>query len=90
MCEPKRMLFLGGSITAGASASSYEKAWASLCFKGINKPLFAGNAEMYNASISGTGSVLAAVRLKQHVLPYKPDLRLNNGLNKSIDMDADS
>lgn len=74
MSEPKKVLFLGGSITAGASASSYDLSWPSLCYKGISNALFAGNSVMYNASISGTGSFLAVMRLGQHVLPYTPDM----------------
>lgn len=74
MDSMKKVLFLGGSITAGASASSYDLSWPRLCFAGISGPLFDDNCRMYNASISGTGSFLAVMRLGQHVLPYAPDM----------------
>ena len=74
MCQTKKILFLGGSITAGAFASERHLSWPALCYEKIAGPLFGHNCTMINASISGTGSFVAAARLKQHVLHYAPDM----------------
>lgn len=74
MNQEKTILFLGGSITCGAAASAYEKCWAYLTYEKIAPILFDGPCRMINAAISGTGSWVGALRLSQHVLPYKPDL----------------
>ncbi|MBQ9964879.1 MAG: SGNH/GDSL hydrolase family protein [Clostridia bacterium] len=70
----KRILFFGGSITCGAGASDDAHAWAPLVFNRIGRELYGEDAEMINASISGTGSHVGAFRLTEHVLPYHPDL----------------
>lgn len=74
MSRAKKIMFLGGSITVGGAASDYSRAWARLTYDNIAEPLFGGNCEMLNASLSGTGSFFAAIRLSQHVLPHKPDM----------------
>ena len=73
LSDCKKILFLGGSITCGARATDYERSWARLVYHKIAAELFGGNAEMINASISGTGSNVAVFRLSEHVLPYNPD-----------------
>ncbi len=73
MSKAKTVLFLGGSITCGAAASRYENAWPSLVYNGIAGLLPEGS-RMVNASISGTGSFLAVMRLGEQVLPYAPDI----------------
>ncbi len=72
----KRILYLGGSITCGARASDYERSWARLSFNGFARALYGDDVEMLNASISGTGSRVAAFRLHDHVLSYHPDMVL--------------
>ena len=74
MNSPKRIMFLGGSITVGGVASDYSRSWARLTYERIAGPLFGGNCEMLNASLSGTGSFFAAMRLSRHVLPYRPHM----------------
>ncbi|MBQ1222959.1 MAG: SGNH/GDSL hydrolase family protein [Oscillospiraceae bacterium] len=74
MDAEKKIMFLGGSITVGGAASDYSLSWASRTYNKIAEPLFNNNCTMLNASLSGTGSFIAAVRLGQHVLPYKPDM----------------
>ncbi len=73
MSKTRNILFLGGSITCGASASKYENSWAPLVFERLSERL-GGENRMINASISGTGSFLGAMRLSEHVLPYAPDI----------------
>ena len=73
MTNAKTVLFLGGSVTCGCNATAYERAWASLVYSGISGLLPEGS-RMVNASLSGTGSFLAAMRLGEHVLPHKPDI----------------
>ncbi|MBQ4036521.1 MAG: SGNH/GDSL hydrolase family protein [Clostridia bacterium] len=70
----KKILFLGGSITCGAGVSDYKYAWACRTFDAIGEKLFGPNVEMLNAAISGTGSLLAAFRLEEHVLKFCPDM----------------
>ena len=72
----KRILYLGGSITCGARASDYERSWARLSFNGFARAVYGDDVEMLNASISGTGSRVAAFRLQDQVLPYHPDMVL--------------
>jgi len=70
----KKILFLGGSITCGGGASAYDNGWACLAFDGIGKELYGEDVQMINSSISGTGSLVAAYRLEEHVLKFCPDL----------------
>lgn len=74
MDKVKKIMFLGGSITVGGVASDYSLSWAKQTYEKIAQPLFNNNCTMLNASLSGTGSFFAAIRLGQHVLPYKPDM----------------
>lgn len=67
------VLFLGGSITCGCEASDRSKGWAGLVGRWLADQPQSGNCRQINSSISGTGSFLAAMRLRQHVLPYRPD-----------------
>lgn len=69
----KTILFLGGSITCGASATDYENSWPRLVYHKVANTLYGENVQMINASISGTGSNVAVFRLREHVLPYCPD-----------------
>lgn len=69
----KTVLYLGGSITAGAGVADYEKSWARKSYNKISRVLFGENVRMINAAISGTNSCVATFRLKEHVLPYCPD-----------------
>ena len=67
------VLFLGGSITCGCEASDRNKGWAGLVGRWLSDQPQAKNCRQINSSISGTGSFLAAMRLQEHVLPYRPD-----------------
>jgi len=74
MTSPKKIMFLGGSITCGGNATDHKLSWPYVCYSQIAQGLFCNNATYLNASISGTGSFVAAMRLGQHVLPYAPDM----------------
>lgn len=67
------VLFLGGSITCGCEASDRDKGWAGLVGRWLSDQPQSKNCRQINSSISGTGSFLAAMRLQDHVLPYRPD-----------------
>ena len=73
MSQIHNILFYGGSITCGCGASDYKNAWASLLFQKL-QTILPGPLKMFNAAISGTGSVFGSARLSTHVLPCKPDL----------------
>ncbi|MCR5523565.1 MAG: SGNH/GDSL hydrolase family protein [Clostridia bacterium] len=66
--------FFGGSITAGAAASSYKKSWSQLVFNEIAGIKPDRNCKCFNASISGTGSEFGVFRIKEHLLKYNPDV----------------
>lgn len=70
----KKILFLGGSITCGAGVTDYKYSWAFRTFENIAEKLYGPNVQMINSSISGTGSLVAAFRLEEHVLKFAPDM----------------
>ncbi|MFB3881362.1 MAG: SGNH/GDSL hydrolase family protein [Armatimonadota bacterium] len=65
-----RIVYLGGSIT------NADDGWRRQSLEWFRKQYPNANIEGINAAISGTGSDLAAFRLRQDVLKYEPDLLL--------------
>ena len=63
-----RIVYLGGSIT------NANDGWRPQSLKWFQEQYPNTKIEGINAAISGTGSDLAAFRLKQDVLGYEPDL----------------
>lgn len=84
MSKTRNILFYGGSITCGAGASEYGRSWARIVFDRLNV-LLGGSNRMINASISGTGSFLGAMRLKEHVLGYAPDIAFIEFASNDLD-----
>lgn len=72
--QPYRIGFIGGSITMGACATTYEKTWVSKVFAGIRTRFPERECECYNAAISGTGSQFGVFRVKDDLLRYAPDV----------------
>jgi lysophospholipase L1-like esterase len=75
--EPLTVITLGGSITTGfASNPITENSWAALTGRWFKeKALSTGSCLHYmNEGVSGTDSAFAAVRVKDHVTAYNPDL----------------
>lgn len=75
--EKVSIVYLGGSITEGASAVPQ----ATNCYAYRSAQLFAekfmkdaSQLEYHNAGISGTPSLLGITRCQQDVLDYKPDI----------------
>lgn len=90
--EKVSMVYLGGSITEGASAQPRE----TNCYAYRSARLFAekfmadpAQLEYHNAGISGTPSLLGITRCEQDVLAYKPDIVfVEFAVNDASDADA--
>lgn len=67
------IVFLGGSITWGAGADSYEECWAYRVEQYLRNRFYRP-IESFNLGISGTGSRLGVFRLADQVLPCRPDI----------------
>ncbi len=65
--------FIGGSITMGSGASSYENCYASNVYNWWNENFKAANFEMVNAGIGATTSQFACARVKEDLLSKNPD-----------------
>ena len=68
------IVYLGGSITEGAGASTYSHCWVSLFDSWIKERYKNCTVRSANVGIGGTGSDLGAYRTEQDVLSKKPDL----------------
>ncbi len=65
---------IGGSITAGARASTDENKWGSRVAQWFRDTFPQAQIEHVNAGIGATGSSIAAHRLQGHLLDHHPDL----------------
>jgi lysophospholipase L1-like esterase len=72
--KPLVVGYFGGSITAGAGASSPTLCWASLTTAWFKEHFPKATITAVNSSIGGTGSDLGAFRLKSGLLDKHPDL----------------
>ena len=64
---------IGGSITAGAAATTEEKRWGNLVAKWWTETFPEAEIKFVNAGIGATGSNLGAHRAQFHLLPHEPD-----------------
>ncbi len=71
---PCTVVFLGGSITAGAGASSYEKCYVGRMSAWLEKNYPETKFTFVNSGIGATGSSLGVYRCERDVTAYKPDL----------------
>lgn len=71
--EPVTVAVIGGSITAGAKASTPEKNWGSVVARWWRENFPAAKVEFVNAGIGATGSNYAALRAHRDLLCHNPD-----------------
>lgn len=71
---PKSVVFIGGSITEGAAASTYDKSWVSLLSYAIKSKYRDYSWSFYNAGVGGTPSWYGLVRLQADVIDKHPDI----------------
>lgn len=72
--EAVKIAFLGGSITAGAAATSEESCYASLVYSWWRERFPASKVEYINAGVGATTSKFGVARVKEDVLKLKPDV----------------
>lgn len=69
------VVYIGGSITAGAGSSTNDKCWVSLVGEQLSERYGDGKTfNNYNVGIGGTGSDLGLMRLKKDVIDKAPDM----------------
>lgn len=68
------VVYLGGSITEGAGASSKENCWASLVTEFFKQAYPDKTIHGINAGVGGTGSDYGLLRLDTDVIAKDPDL----------------
>ncbi|AQG98356.1 hypothetical protein A9R05_05595 [Burkholderia sp. KK1] len=71
--NPIKICGLGGSITAGANATTVDKRWLNLV-AGWLEIEYDCPVSIWNAGISGTASDYGALRLQRDVLAHSPDI----------------
>ena len=71
--EPVTVAVIGGSITAGAGASSREKNYGSLMAQWWREAFPQAKIELVNAGIGATGSNYGALRAQRDLLDRRPD-----------------
>ena len=69
-----KVVYLGGSITEGAGASSVDTCYASLTSKWLEERYPNVKIESVNAGIGGTPSSFGMCRCKRDVLTHNPDM----------------
>jgi lysophospholipase L1-like esterase len=80
---------IGGSITAGASASTEEHRWGNLVAAWWRDTFPQATITFINAGIGATGSDLGAHRAAAHLLVHRPDLVVAEyGVNDPNSQDA--
>lgn len=73
--EQVNIAYLGGSITAGGSASTTQNSYAELSFNYFNETFGAGgNVNYINAGLAGTSSVVGNLRVDNEVLSKNADI----------------
>jgi lysophospholipase L1-like esterase len=71
--EPVTVAVIGGSITAGARASSYENNYGGVLTKWWRQAFPKAKVELVNAGIGATGSNYGALRAQRDLLARRPD-----------------
>ena len=71
--EPVTVAVIGGSITAGARASSREKNYGGVLAQWWRKTFPKSKIELVNAGIGATGSNYGALRAQRDLLARRPD-----------------
>lgn len=69
------VVFLGGSVTHGHSASDLEKwSWRALTGTYLKNKFPDAQINLYDTAIGESGTFLGTYRLKRDIIPLKPDL----------------
>jgi lysophospholipase L1-like esterase len=71
--EPITLGVIGGSITAGAFASTEQASYPGRLLSWWREKFPRCEIHMVNAGLGGTGSMYGALRAKKDLLPSKPD-----------------
>lgn len=72
--ETLRVAFLGGSITAGAAATTAESCYAYRVYSWWKKNFPLAKIEYVNAGVGATTSKFGVARVKEDVLSLRPDV----------------
>ncbi|MBR4748182.1 MAG: hypothetical protein IK083_01240 [Abditibacteriota bacterium] len=72
--EPILFCVIGGSVTEGAGATSWETAWGNHAYKWWRKNFPGTNITYKNIAIGATGSDFGAYRLPYHLALFTPDV----------------
>ena len=70
---PLSLGFIGGSITHGSTASSFDKCYVNLVADWWRRKYPLSAVSVINAGIPGTGSLIGVHRVDRDVLIHKPD-----------------
>jgi lysophospholipase L1-like esterase len=71
---PKSVVFIGGSITSGSAASTYDNRWTTLLSYAIKRNYQNYSWSFYNAGVGGTPSWYGLIRLQIDVIDKLPDI----------------
>jgi lysophospholipase L1-like esterase len=71
--EPITLGVIGGSITAGALATTAQNSYAGRLLDWLRKRFPRCDIRMINAGVGGTGSMYGALRVGRELLPALPD-----------------
>ena len=66
--------FLGGSITQGCNATSFENCYASRTYEWFKNKFSNINVKYINAGVGATGSIIGVHRVERQVLYHNPDI----------------
>ena len=72
--EKINVVFLGGSITAGAGSSEKSKCFANMTGEWLKTIFGADRLDYYNMGIGGTPSKYGLIRFKRDVASHNPHL----------------
>lgn len=72
--EPLVVAVLGGSITSGAKAGTYERQWGYVLADWFRHTFPRSSVEYVNAGIGATGSAFACFRVEADVCARRPDV----------------
>jgi hypothetical protein len=72
--SPKTVVFIGGSITEGSAASTYDNSWTSLLSFAFKRNYGNYSWTFFNAGVGGTPSWYGLIRLQSDVIDKHPDI----------------
>lgn len=72
--EDITVAFLGGSITQGCNATSFENCYATRTYEWFKNKFSNVNVKYVNAGVGATGSVIGVHRVERQIISEKPDI----------------